>query len=354
MSENDKKNTISEEGDTSSSEGELAFVLDETVSSGEMLRDAEGAADDVDTSALPELSADEELDFESRSPVFKELALPRLPELQKENRAKLLMQSPNRLFFYWSVKSNPFRTLHRAFGERTSNYSLVLKLIDLKHETEEVYPVEAEGSWWFDVEADGSYRAEIGFYAPNGPYVRILFSNNIDTPRKSPSPRAATSADWTVSAATFAEVLDVSGFAQDAFDVAMAGDDHDHAERATHAAFSGFIGKGIDLQGFAAEELRFALLALATGISLEDLRAHISPALFALLEANAPELNAESANSALSEHFGISSDEIEEDEERVGAAVFGASRVNFPRLTIRKRDMPKLAPISSFRSGSVG
>jgi hypothetical protein len=351
MGENDTKNSVSETVGAAPDDAADSFVLDETVSSSSVLR--EGAETVSDPSVLPAI-ADDELDFEDRSPVFKELALPKLPELKHENRARLLMQSPNRLFFYWSTRGNPFRTLHRAFGERTENYSLVLKLIDLKKGTEAIYPVEAEGSWWFDVKADGSYRAEIGFYAPNGPYVRILFSNDIETPRKSPSQRVATSADWTVSSATFAEVLDASGFSQDAFDVAMAGDDHENAERATHAAFSGLVGSVIDLSVFGAEELRFALLALASGVSLETLRDHISAALFALLQTHTAQLTADRAGEALGEHFGISSDEIIE-EESIGGAVFGASRVHFPRLTVKRGDLPpRLAPVSSLRAGFGG
>lgn len=354
MGDNDTKNTIEEPEATSAMDGSGSFDVEDTVSSGAILRDDEQVTGAAEAAAPPDIDIDD--DFENRSPVFKELALPKLPELKKENRAKLLMQSPNRLFFYWSVKSNPFRTLHRAFGERTGNYSLVLKLIDLKNDSEEVYPVEAEGSWWFNVAADGSYRAEIGFYAPNGPYVRVLFSNEIETPRKNPSPRAATSEDWTVSAATFAEVLDASGFAQDAFDVAMAGDDHEQADRATHAAFTQFVGSEIDIRNFTAEELRLAMLALASGVSLEALRGHINPALFALLEADAARFSAELASAALHEHFGISSDEVIE-EEHIGSAVFGASRVHFPRLTLRRREypgreLPGLSPLSSLSVAS--
>jgi hypothetical protein len=348
MGENDTKNTVSEAGGSAPEDAFESFVLDETVSSASILREAE--VDNTDASVLPGLAAEDELDFENRSPIFKELALPKLPELRHENRARLLMQSPNRLFFYWSTRGNPFRTLHRAFGERTENYTLVLKFIDLKKGTEDLYPVEAEGSWWFDVETDGSYRAELGFYAPNGPYVRILFSNKIETPRKSPSPRVATSADWTVNSATFAEVLDASGFSQDAFEVAMAGDDQEQAKRATHAAFTGLVGAELDLSGFSPEELRFALLALASGVSLEKLRDHIGGALFALLQMHEAEINAGRANEALGEHFGVSSDDIVE-EERIGSAVFGASRVHFPRLTIRRGDLAKLSPISSLRAG---
>lgn len=340
MSEKDTKN-----GETRADGVFDTFVVDETISSGAVAASGE-ITDGEDTSLLSPI--EEEESGEERSPAFRELAQPKLPELEKENRAKLLMQTPNRLFFYWSIKTNPFRTLNRALGDRTGNYSLVLKLIDLGRETEEIFPVEAEGSWWFDVEADASYRAEVGFYAPNGPYVRLMFSNVIETPRKSPSPRIADDAEWTVSANVFAKVLDVSGFAQDAFDVAMAGDDLESARHATHSAFSQFIGSDdIDLMGYSPEELRLALLALASGIELGALRDHISPALFAMLEQNIAVLNAEKANSVLQEHFHISGDE-DLEEEHVGPAVFGASLVSFPRLSIRKRGVPKFAPLSSF------
>src|SRR5215213_3196400 len=82
-----------------------------------------------------------------RSPAFKELAAPKLPKLERENRARLAMQTPNRLFFYWSTGANPFQTLGRALHDQASNYSLVLKLADLKRHTEEIHQIEQEGSW---------------------------------------------------------------------------------------------------------------------------------------------------------------------------------------------------------------
>ena len=164
-----------------------------------------------------------------------------------------------------------------------------LKLIELTTGREEIHQCEAEGNWWFDVEPDGEYQAEIGFYAPNRPYFRVIYSNTIATPRRSPSPRAATERDWTVSANKFAEVLEVAGFSRDAFDVAMAGDDHaassDAFAHRVYAALSATNDN--DLRGIAAEDIRYALIALASGLTLEELRFAISPALFAILQANA-------------------------------------------------------------------
>ncbi len=293
---------------------------------------------------------------DDQDPIFRELAEPKLPELERENRAKLLMQTPHRLYFYWSIKSNPYQILQKAFQGNTGSYQLVAKITNLKNEQEQIFPVETEGNWWFNVAPDASYRAEVGFYAPNRPYIRIIFSNTIETPRKSPSPRVATDADFAVSAQEFAEVLDVAGYKQDAFEVALIGDAGDQAEVATRGAFAKFTGaKPEEFSTIDADELRFALLAIASGISLKDLREHISPALFAFLESVAHLLTPENAMSALREYFDVFAEEFTEVEEEFGAAVYGASLVNFPK-TLKKRIVPKeilpkfgekLSPLSS-------
>ena len=270
------------------------------------------------------------------SPVFKALAAPVLPELDRENRARLQMQTPTRLYFYWSFKENPYHLLKQTFGDDTGSYMLVLKLTNLRRGYEEIHATDAAGNWWFDVEPDGEYQAEIGFYAPSRPYFRVLYSNVVETPRRSPSPNVATNADWRVSANKFAEVLDVAGFSRDAFDVAMTGDDHAVAESISQTAFSSFLGGEHDLGGIIAEDIRYAMLALASGATLEELRFRVSPALFAILQANADKLVADRAMSALTEYFDI--DEAEFTEEQLGAAVYGASLVNFPQ-TLKTRTL---------------
>ncbi len=278
-------------------------------------------------------------------PIFKELSEPKLPELKKENRARLQMQSPTKIHFYWSVAANPFQTLNRVFGSRT-NYQLVAKLVNQTNDREEFFPVEAEGSAWFDADANSTYQAELGFYAVNRPFVRLMFSNQIETPRKTPSPRRDYSENFTVSAQEFAEVLDVSGFQQDAFEVALAGDDIESANDATQTAFSQIIESAqTDFDENESSEIRFALLALASGYAVENLREHISRRLYAVLQEEGEKLNAEKALAALQENFGVFADESSE-EESFAATVFGASLINFPRFS-KRRVLPKFSPMSS-------
>jgi hypothetical protein len=288
------------------------------------------------------------------SPAFKALADVKLPELDRENRARLQMQSPTRLYFYWSLRQNPWQQLRAVFGPDLGSYALVVTLKNLTAGTEEITPAEAEGEWWFDVDPDAEYQAEIGFYAVNRPYFRVLYSNNVTIPRRSPSPHPASEARWTVSATKFAEVLDASGFSRDAVDVAIAGDDHLSAEHTTKVAFSQMMGDAeYSTRGIAAEDLRYTMLALAGGTTIEDLRSRVSASLFATLQSNAGKLSAESAREVLTTHFDV--DETEWNEEEVlGSAVYGASLINFPKTLKARRDAtysPRYNPVSSYSLG---
>ena len=277
---------------------------------------------------------------ETAKEVFDVLAAPVLPTLPRENRASLQMQSPNRLHFYWSVKNNPYQTLHRLFGKNTGSYQIVVKLVNRRSETEEIFAAEAEGSRWFDVDSNSQYQTEVGFYAPNRPFIRILHSNIVETPRKSPSPRRDLLPAFNVSATQFAEVLDRSGFRQDALEVAFAGDDSEFADEATARTFAQITGKN-DFTDSEPNETRYALLALAAGAAFDQLRGGLNPGLANILQAESDKLNAEKIRSSLEENFGAAADEfIVEEETVLSSRVIGASLVNFPRTARRKVEVP--------------
>lgn len=343
----------------------------ETVSSSTPLKIEPPVARDEETATnLPKNEFDEEpleIDpFEGKSPAFIELAQPKLPELPAENRAYLQIQSPNRIFFYWSIKNDSFETLRRALGNRAENYGLAGKLVNLSSNTEQIFPVEASGSWWFNVEPDSEYRAEIGFYTPNRPFIRLIFSNILQTPRSAPSPNTDYTEYFAVTPKQFAEVLDSAGFSQDAFDVYVAGDYPEFADEATQLAFSKLAGRdAIDFSGVSLYELRYVLFALASGVTLEELRAGISRQLWefiAVLTNESPDaLTEEKVILALEEFFGFSPFLDEGAEEFDLAPVFGASIVNFPKdLRDRKISFSpskrrlidsKLSPLSSHNLG---
>ena len=334
----------------------------QSVSSAEMIKDGEFAPgnsslneEDENVSILKsKYQRSKDVDFSAgeidslieKSPVFKELSEPKLPALPKENRARLQMQSPTRLHFYWSIKNNPFQTLNRVFGGNAQDYTLVVKLVNRTRNREELVPIESEGATWFDVDADSTYRAEIGFTAAQRPFIRLMFSNTVETPRKNPSPRGDFSLDWAVSANQFAQVLDVSGYAQDAVEVALAGDDFSFAETATRNAFSQVTGdQENDFTEDNSSEIRFTLLALAAGYRAENLRGQISHSLFMKLLENVETVSAEKAFIALQENFGEFTEEIVEEDRK--QTIFGISSINFPKFS-KRRILPKFAPVSSF------
>jgi hypothetical protein len=276
------------------------------------------------------------------SPIFKQLAEPELPSLPQENRARLQMQSPNKIFLYWTVKHNPFETLQRALPARAQNYQLTAKLLDLTNNTEELFQVgNPSGSWWFNVNSNTAYKAELGFTAPGRPFVRLMYSNTVQTPRSEPSSNTDWSTDFKVSATQFAEVLEASGYSQDAFEVAVTGDNRQNSDDATRTTFLQLTGSE---SSESVDDLRLALFALASGATLESLRNLIGAGLFAMLEeivrVNAEKLSAQNVMSALKDNF-----EFENETEEFLTPVFGASSINFPK---RFRS-PKFSPISSLR-----
>ena len=298
-----------------------------------------------------------ELDAKLLSPVFKELAEPKLPVLREENRAFLQIQSPTRVFFYWSLKTDSANTLRRALGNRANDYFLAIRLTNLTTGKEEIHQVGNKGSWWFNnIEADSKYRAEVGFYAQSRPFVRIVFSNELETPRQKPSENVAYQPYFAVTANQFAEVLDLAGFSQDAVEVYLAGDEPQVADDAMQKAFTQLVGaKQIDFANININELRYILFALASGVSLFSLRENLSGNLFeflaALVDENPNALTEEKVILALEEFFGFSTFDEEFEEESLAPTVFGASLINFPKQLRKKKsgfNPNKISPLSSF------
>ena len=279
-------------------------------------------------------------DLANTDPLFRLLADPKLPQLPKDDRARLQLQSPNRIHFYWSVKTNPFKVLNKALNGRTGNYVLVARLKNITTGNEKIFPVEASGNWWFDVDADCEYRAEIGFYAPNRPYVRIIHSNKLQTPRKAPSMRTDYTPSFSVTSKEFASALDAAGYRKDAFDISLAGDDIVGSQEATTRSYKGLTGKKFGgASGRHESELRFVLMAIASGYSLDEIKSLIDPTLFDLIRKDLESIAADDAMMVLEEHFDVVAGDVFETEE-FSEAVHGASLINFPRR-IRQRRVPK-------------
>ncbi|HEX8396146.1 MAG TPA: DUF4912 domain-containing protein [Pyrinomonadaceae bacterium] len=273
------------------------------------------------------------------------LGIEALPQLPVINRARLQVQSPNRIFLYWSLAGNPFATLQKAFGNRATNYNLVLKFRNLSHGGEQLFPVGQQGNWWFDAQPNARFQVDLGLFAQNRPFIRLFSSNAVETPRAAPSPRADTEADWQVSRIQFARVLDVSGYTHDALPVVFGfGEDGVFDEMATVAVLNQLASNApVAPETFDAAEMRVALSALAAGVEYEVLREQLSPALRtyfdSVLEQDKDALRSENVLAALQAVLG---DEFVDEFAGFGKElqriqlepVFGASAVHFPEIAL--------------------
>jgi hypothetical protein len=273
--------------------------------------------------------------------VTDDLVAESLPELPSNDRLRLQIQSPTRIFLYWNLKDNPRATLQKALGMRAENYTLGVRLVHLATNESTFYPTEISGTHWFDVVSGEQYRADAGFSAPNRPFIRLLSSNVVETPRPAPSWRNDEEGDWVMTTARFAEVLDKSGYSHAIVPMILNVREPETNDAATLLLANRLTGTDSETLGeLKPAELRWFLVALAAGMPLDELRGVISPELHGwlnnTLEENPDALSAENVKAALKDIFGeevtriISSEE--ENKQRLSWKVFGASAIHFPEV----------------------
>jgi hypothetical protein len=264
-----------------------------------------------------------------------------LPEIAPTDRVRLLIQSPRRLYLYWSFAHDPFSTLRRAFAAQSAQYALVIRLVDLDDDTESWHIASPSRSQWFNVKPGKSYRADVGFYAQGRAFIRLLSSNVINSPRAGVAQHSDVTPQWKVSAEQFARVLDEAGYVSDALEVTLEAADEAMGAQATRTIAREFAGTDApQLRDDQLSELRGLLVALALGVSYAELRATLSSSLSQWLEQISGEQNA-ALNSArifalMHQTFGLelSRDTLniaeEEAMRRVARFIVGASEVNLP------------------------
>jgi len=209
-----------------------------------------------------------------------------LPEPPPRDMVRLLVQSPYRLHLYWNFKSDPFTIARRLFPNR--DFRFMVRLLDAS--SGEIFADEIDGftrSYWFNALPAHIYQAEVGIFSDARPFIRLLASDRVQTPRVGASPNIATSEpDFAVSAVDFIQILDRAGFVADSFDVAMQATDDatrrallEHllkdlsTEQSARARQSVFINPG------AETELNRLIELLAAGRTLDEVRAMISSLL---------------------------------------------------------------------------
>ena len=151
------------------------------------------------------------------------------------DEARLLVQSPEKLFFYWSFARDPHPTLRAALGDAAAEFRQAVRLVEPggEWEGEPTASASGESSFWFDALPGRAYRAEVGFHAAGGPFVRVLSSNVVETPAAGVSAESDAAPEFEIGERDFARVLAGSGF---------TGAAHRSSSDA-HAARGGLLGE---------------------------------------------------------------------------------------------------------------
>lgn len=242
-----------------------------------------------------------------------------LPPLPRADRIRLFVQSPYRLFLYWSLARDPSTTLHRIFGDRATLYTLSVRLIDLIGGQQYLRPASPDGNEWFDVFPGRAYRVELGLFASGRPFIRLLVSNEVRTPRVGVSPQVDQSLDFQAPPEALAQML------------ADAGQTLDALEAALEAALPLASELPADILSALSPDKARLLAALVAGLSLDELRRMFAPELIAWLSG----FDHETLRAALRAALSFA-------PEKIPFRLHGASEMVMPRGPFA-RFMPSLA-----------
>lgn len=135
-----------------------------------------------------------------------------MPVMLNRDFIKLLLQSPHKLFLYWSFAADPRTTLRAAFGNLAAHYTLAVRLVKVESGEEFYMDAPRTRAQWFEVYPQHIYRADVGFHAAKRPFVRLLTSNEVRTPPDRASHLSAEEHEFRVEANEFARLLKGAGY----------------------------------------------------------------------------------------------------------------------------------------------
>jgi hypothetical protein len=209
-----------------------------------------------------------------------------LPLDYATDRARLVAQSPWRLYFFWDFAHDPQETMNKALGEAESSGRQMIRLFDLGSGTVSLHPTSPSKNFWFHALPGHTYRAEVGILTSDDIFIKILSSAEATTPRARVSSRKDEAPEFRVSNQQFSEVLQRAGYVADAIEVSLEGPDDENETDATSTVAAQLTDAPLeDMAGDDLGELRRALAALALGISAEEIRRSLSGRALAWLDA---------------------------------------------------------------------
>jgi hypothetical protein len=258
-----------------------------------------------------------------------------LPPTYRRDNARLLAQSPRKVYLYWDLAGDPFATLRRAFGPQLADaYRLMTRLVN-RTTGDEVWAEAASSRMQsFNVHPGHDYHAEVGLFAEGRAFIRLLASETVRTPRAGVASRTASDADFGITALEFARVLDEAGYVGDALEVTLEAADEEREAALSRALAQQFAGTDVpELDSDGQAELRSLLAALAMGFTPAELEGVLSRTLSAWLGRAPGDLTAERLLDLLRATLGLSLTGSNYDADavrRVTRFTAGGSLVNLP------------------------
>jgi len=138
-----------------------------------------------------------------------------IPDTYDLDVLRVLVQDPFHLYIYWELRQATIDALTKVFPkEQLPEFQTVLRLIELDEGYESFFNVGRIGSYWMAVFPGKRYKFEVGVRSPRRGYIKLVSSNEADTPRgtiamdRDPNPR------FRIGGNRFVQVLEASGFHQ--------------------------------------------------------------------------------------------------------------------------------------------
>ena len=134
------------------------------------------------------------------------------PAVAEGDSIRLLLQSPHRLFLYWTFATDPHAALRDAFGQLGAHYRLTVRLVKVESGEEFLLDATEGRAQWFEVYPRHAYRADVGFHAADRPFVRLLSSDVVRTPPDSASHVSDEAQEFQLEAGEFVRLLSGAGY----------------------------------------------------------------------------------------------------------------------------------------------
>jgi hypothetical protein len=107
-----------------------------------------------------------------------------LPSRYGADQLHLMVQDPFRVFAYWEITELSIQeTLRRFPAADRAGFQVLLRWIDVCSQTARFLDPGVTSNWWFTTLPEMRYQLELGLYSEDYGWVRLLASQEVDTPR---------------------------------------------------------------------------------------------------------------------------------------------------------------------------